>query len=157
LAMVSDETLLEELLKIAAAADCEVERVPDVTAARARWHSAPLVIVDEASAESCRDARLARRDGVVLVATAEPRPSTWQRAVDVGGERVVRLPGCEGVLVNAFADAAEGPARSAGRVLAVVGGRGGAGASVLVAAVGLAALRRDRDALMIDCDPLAGG
>lgn len=157
IAMVSDESLLEELLKLAAAAGCDLERVPDATAVRAQWNTAPLVIVDEAAAEGCQGARLPRRDGIVLVSSAEPRSETWQHAVALGAERVVRLPGGEHWLTEALADVVEGTGKPAGKVLAVLGGRGGAGASVFTAAVGLAALRRGRNALMIDCDPLSGG
>jgi len=39
----------------------------------------------------------------------------------------------------------------------VLGGRGGAGASVFAASVGLTVLRDGADALLIDCDPLGGG
>jgi secretion/DNA translocation related CpaE-like protein len=42
-------------------------------------------------------------------------------------------------------------------VLAVVGGRGGAGASVLAAAVAVVAVREGGHALLVDCDPLGGG
>lgn len=157
IAVVSDEPLLEELLKLAAAAGCDLERVPDVTAARGRWNTAPLVIVDEAAAEGCRGARLPRRNGVVLVASTEPRSATWEHAVALGAEQVLRLPGGEQWLTEALADVVEGTGKPAGRVLSVLGGRGGAGASVFTAAVGLAALRRGRNALLIDCDPLAGG
>jgi secretion/DNA translocation related CpaE-like protein len=45
----------------------------------------------------------------------------------------------------------------AGRVVAVLGGRGGAGASVLAAGTALAALRRGHSAMLVDCDPLGGG
>jgi hypothetical protein len=44
-----------------------------------------------------------------------------------------------------------------GRVLAVVGGRGGAGASLFAAAVGLTVLSRKESALIVDCDALGGG
>jgi secretion/DNA translocation related CpaE-like protein len=42
-------------------------------------------------------------------------------------------------------------------VLAVLGARGGAGASVFAASIGLTVLRGGNDALLVDCDPLSGG
>lgn len=156
-AFVEDEDLLDDVLKLAAAAGCDLECVPDAAAARLRWSTAPLILLDAIGAEVCEKAGLQRRDAVVLVC-AEPAPkSLWERAVEVGAERVVELPGAESWLVSALADAAEAPAPTTGRAVAVVGGRGGAGASVFAAALGLTALRLSQSALLIDCDPLGGG
>jgi MinD-like ATPase involved in chromosome partitioning or flagellar assembly len=44
-----------------------------------------------------------------------------------------------------------------GRVLAVIGGRGGAGASVFAAAIVLAVSSSNEDTLLVDCDALGGG
>lgn len=156
-AFVSDEALLDDVLKLAAAAGCDLERVPDAAAARLRWSSAPLVILDATGAARCADADLCRRDGVVLVAPDPTTPELWMHAVAIGAERVVGLPGSEPWLVSALADAAEAPAIKSGKVLAVLGGRGGAGASVFTVAVGLTALESGHSALLVDCDPLGGG
>jgi secretion/DNA translocation related CpaE-like protein len=80
----------------------------------------------------------------------------WQHAVAVGAEHVISLPQAESWLVAALTEAAEGPGRN-GAVLAVVGGRGGAGASVLAAAVAVTAVRDGSRVLLVDCDPLGGG
>lgn len=154
--LASDGELLDDVLRLAAAAGCDAERVPDAAALRQRWASAPLVLLDAAGALACAQARPARRDGVVLVVRGAPEASVWQRAVAVGAEHVVTLPDAEPWLVGALADACEGPTRP-GRVLTLVGGRGGAGASVLAAAVAMAAVRARRQALLVDCDPLGGG
>ncbi|RZS41261.1 secretion/DNA translocation related CpaE-like protein [Herbihabitans rhizosphaerae] len=158
LVFVTDEVLLEELLRLAAAADCELERVPDAAAARRRWGDAPLVVLDHAALELCLDAGLPRRAGVVAAFFPDPPPPrAWEQAVAIGAQRMVVLPGEEPWLIGAFADAVEEPAREGGRVLAVLGGRGGAGASVFAAAVALGALRRRRSALLVDCDSTGGG
>ncbi|TDV40663.1 secretion/DNA translocation related CpaE-like protein [Actinophytocola oryzae] len=157
LAFVTDEALLDELLKLAAAAGCELERVPDVAAARQRWSKAPLIVLDPAGVKECAQEPLPARDAVVVV-SPDPEPSDlWKQAMEVGAERVVTLPGAEPWLVNALADAAEGPPSNTGKVLAVLGARGGAGASVFAVAVGLTALRAGDDTLLIDCDPRGGG
>jgi secretion/DNA translocation related CpaE-like protein len=155
--MVDDEQLLDDLLRLAAAAGCELERVPDAASARPVWMSAPLVVLDERGAACCARAGLHRRGGIVVVCRGGPPPSVWQSAVEVGAERVLALPEVEPWLVGAFADVVEGPRGGIGRVLAVIGGRGGAGASVFAAAAALTAVRRGGGALLVDCDPLGGG
>jgi secretion/DNA translocation related CpaE-like protein len=155
--MVDDEHLLDDLLRLAAAAGCELERVADAASARPRWMSAPLVVLDEHGAAECARAGLHRRGAIVVVCRGGPRPSVWQSAVGVGAERVLALPEVEPWLVGAFADVVEGPKGGPGRVLTVIGGRGGAGASVFAAAAALAVLHRGGGALLVDCDPLGGG
>ncbi len=156
-ALIEDDDLLDEVLKLAAAAGCEVERVPDAAAARQCWSSSPLLLLDGAGAHDCVAASLPRRDAVVLVATGPPTVDLLESAVSLGAERVVQLPDGESWLVSALADAVESPADTTGKVLAVVGARGGAGASVFAASVGLTVLRDGAKALLVDCDPLGGG
>jgi secretion/DNA translocation related CpaE-like protein len=156
LALIADDELLDDVLRLAAAAGCELERVPDASAARLLWSSAPLILLDEASAGGCARAGLARRSRVIVVSRGEPPGGLWQHAVAVGAEHVIELPDGEGWLVSALADAAEGVVNR-GRVLAVVGGRGGAGASVLAAAIGVAGVVAGDRVMLVDCDPLGGG
>jgi len=156
LVLLEDDELLDDVLRLAAAAGCELERVPDPSAARLRWSSAPLVLLDEAAALSCARAGLGRRQRVVVVSRGEPPGGLWQHAVAVGAEHVIALPEGESWLVAALADAAEGVSRR-GRVVAVVGGRGGAGASVLATAVAIAGMADGERVMLVDCDPLGGG
>jgi secretion/DNA translocation related CpaE-like protein len=159
--MTDDEDLLDEVVRLAAAAGVELERVPDAPGVRRRWHTAALVLLDESAARAVGPLRLGRRDGVVLLCRDEPPGSIWERAVAVGAEHVVSLPEGEDWLVGALADAGPADGRDdgpgAGRVVAVVGGRGGAGASVLAVAVGVRARTRGTRVLLVDCDPLGGG
>lgn len=157
LVLLSDETLLDELLRLAAAAGCELERVPDAAGVRPRWASAPLVLLDSDGARTCRDARLPRRERIVVLSREPADIELFRCAVALGAERVTPLPTADPWLTDALADAAEGPGAAPGRVVAVIGGRGGAGASVFTVAIGLAAARSGRRALLVDCDPLAGG
>jgi secretion/DNA translocation related CpaE-like protein len=157
LVLASDEEVLDDLSKLAAAAGCELERVPDVAAARQRWLSAPLVFLDPGGVRECHAARLPRRDRVIVVSPATTDIGSLQGALELGAERVVELPVARAWLSECFADAAEGPSRTPGRVLAVIGGRGGAGASVFAGAVALAAARAGHSTMLVDCDPLAGG
>ncbi|WP_103355246.1 septum site-determining protein Ssd [Amycolatopsis sp. CA-128772] len=155
LVVAADETVLDEILRVAAVAGCDLDRAPDLTAARGHWARAPLVVLDEETARLAPV--LPRRGGVVLVCKGSPGPATWEHAFRCGIERVVSLPDDEAELAGAFADVVETPAEEAGLVLGVVGGRGGAGASVFAAALALAADRDPGGALLVDCDPLGGG
>jgi secretion/DNA translocation related CpaE-like protein len=156
LVMVSDPELLDAILRLAAAAGCELQRTVDAAQARRHWAEAPLVLLDAAAAQQCTQAGLPRRGGVVVAVRGEPPPPVWRHAVAIGAEHVIALPEAESWLVAALTEAAEGHHRT-GAVLAVVGGRGGAGASVLAAAVAVTAVREGGRTLLVDCDPLGGG
>jgi secretion/DNA translocation related CpaE-like protein len=154
--MVSDAELLEAVLRLGAAAGCELLTAHDPAEARRTWKDVPLVVLDAAAARRCTESGLPRRGRVVVAVCGQPSAVVWEQAVEVGAEHVVSLPEAESWLVAALAEAAEG-GRGDGAVLAVLGGRGGAGASVLAAAVAVTAVRAGARALLVDCDPLGGG
>lgn len=157
LVVVHEERLLDEVLRLAAAADCEIECSPDLCAARAPWPRAPLVILDEPALQRCTSEGLPRRGAVMVVCREEPEPATWRHALSIGVEQVVRLPQDEAVLVAALADVAETPSGRTGLVVAVLGGRGGAGSSVFAAGVAMVSSRSGPGSLLLDCDRLGGG
>jgi chitodextrinase len=64
LVLTADEALLDELLRLAAAAGVEVDVAPDPVAARPRWQAAPLVVVGDDQAESAAG-QLGRRPQVI--------------------------------------------------------------------------------------------
>lgn len=156
LVMMSDEELLDGLLRLAAAAGCQLQRVIDSAQARRSWTGAPVILLDAGSAAECVRAALPRRSDVLVVVRGQPPPALWQLAVAVGAAHVVALPEGESWLVARLAESAEGR-RGRGAVLAVIGGRGGAGASVLATAVAVTAVRDGGRVLLVDCDPLGGG
>lgn len=156
LLMVFDPELLDTLLRLAAAAGCDLIRVADPAEARRRWLEAPVVLLDTPSARACADLGLPRRAGVIVAVRGEPPPDAWRHAVAIGAEQVISVPQAEAWLVAALTEAAEGRRRG-GAVVAVVGGRGGAGASVFAAALAVTAVRAGDQALLVDCDPLGGG
>jgi secretion/DNA translocation related CpaE-like protein len=156
LVITRDRELLDDLDRVAAAAGCELDRADGVPPGRPGWSSAPLVLMDAATVDDCVAAGLGRRPGVLVLCRGEPPPDLWRRCIEVGAQDVLSLPGAETRLVGALADVLDAAARP-GRSIAVVGGRGGAGASVFAAALALVALRRWRRALLVDCDPLGGG
>ncbi len=157
--MMAPGELAEEVSRLAAAAGCEVHRFSDVRSdpgsVREQWSCAPLLLLDLAAARDCASTGLPRRDGVVIVCS-DADPQVWRCAVAVGAQRVAVLPDAEAWLVGALADAVEAPAE-VGRVLAVIGGRGGAGASVFATAVAVAAAESGHQAMLVDCDALGGG
>jgi secretion/DNA translocation related CpaE-like protein len=156
LVVTADPAVLDDVLRLAVTADVEVEVAPDLGAARPAWRAAPLVVVGDDAARGAGRRRLPRRPDVVLVGTDLDDADVWVRAVDLGAEHVVFLPDADAWLVERLADAAESPGPAA-VLLAVVGGRGGAGATTLAAALAVTAARAGRRVLLVDGDPLGGG
>ena len=149
-----DERLIESLLRICAAAGVEPQLVCGAPPPRQAWEDAPLVVVgDDVSG---RMTGLSHRPGVLLVGTDLDDVEVWRRAVVLGARHVVFLPDAESWLLDRIADAAEGVGTQA-LTVAVLGGRGGAGASTLACALAVTAAREGRRAMLIDGDPLGGG
>jgi secretion/DNA translocation related CpaE-like protein len=91
----------------------------------------------------------------VLVAAGEPEDRFWRAALELRVEQVVLLPEAEAVLLDRLTRLADRPRRRA-LVIAVTGGCGGAGASVLAAGLGRAAVPVART-LLIEIDRLGSG
>ncbi|GAB3160381.1 septum formation initiator [Micromonospora sonneratiae] len=159
LVLTSDAELLDDLLRLAAAGGAEVEVAPDPPAARSRWAAAPLVMVGTDQAQACLRARLPRRPRVVMVGRSGQGDPGWDLAELLGAEHVAMLPAAQPWLVDRFADSAVGgnPGQGTGHVVAVIGGRGGAGASVLAGGLAVTAARAGLRTLLVDGDPLGGG
>ncbi|PJN37328.1 septum formation initiator [Streptomyces sp. CB02959] len=154
LLVTEDEELLDDLLRLCAAAGAlpEVAHRPPLRAQD--WESAPLVVVGADCAG--RLSGTGRRAGVVIVGRDADDVAVLRQAVAVGAERVLALPDGERWLVDRIADAVEGagpPALTVG----VIGGRGGSGASTLAAALAVTAARVGERTLLVDGDPLGGG
>jgi secretion/DNA translocation related CpaE-like protein len=158
LLVTSDDDLLDDLLRLAAAGGTEAEVARDPAAARSRWTPAPLVLLGSDQAQACLRARLPRRSRLVLVGRTGQLDPGWEVAELIGAEHVATLPTAEPWLVDRFAECApdaagQGPAR----VVAVLGGRGGAGASILAGGLAVTATRAGLRTLLVDADPLGGG
>ncbi|MEU5436559.1 septum site-determining protein Ssd [Streptomyces sp. NPDC020719] len=154
LIVTEDEALLDDLLRLCAAAGAEPEVRHAVPERSAGWESAPLILVGDDAAPRVRGA--ARRRGVLLVGRDQDDPGVWQLAVEIGADHVLRLPDAEQWLVDRIADAAEGVGRQA-LTVGVIGGRGGAGASTLACALAVTAAKAGRRTMLVDGDPLGGG
>ncbi len=156
LLLTGDLRLLDDVLRLAAAAGVEVEVSADPGSARPGWQAAPVVLVGADLAGPLAHLDLPRRAGVVLIGDDLDDAQVWQQAVAVGAERVIFLPDAEPWLVERLVDAADG-APSAATVVAVVGGRGGAGATTLACALAVTSAATGLRTLLVDADPLGGG
>jgi secretion/DNA translocation related CpaE-like protein len=156
LVVTADAEALDDLLRLAATAGTDLEVAPDAGAARRAWLAAPFVVVAADAVAGCARLRLPRRPDVVLLGRDLDDGGIWQRAVEIGAEHVVFLPDAERWLTERFADAAEGGGDQA-PLVAVLGGRGGAGATTFASALAVTATRAGRLALLVDGDPFGGG
>lgn len=174
LIVTEDDALLDDLLRLCAAAGAEAEvahGAPEsgnnwtAWSGAAGWRKAPLVLVgDDCAASAVLAGRPAaglpggvlRRPGVLLVGRDLDDPGVWARGARIGAEGVVMLPDAESWLAGRIADAAEGVGRPA-LTVGVLGGRGGAGASTLACALAVTAARSGERTMLIDGDALGGG
>lgn len=152
--ITSDAELAEEALRLAAVAGCELDRGGDL--ASVDLARAPIVLLDRSAVPAEPPPGLPRRRWALLH-RGPPDAQLWRTAFELGAELTIELPAHGDVLVDLLAEVIDGGAARSGRVLAVLGGRGGAGASVLAAAVATTAARRGDETLLLDCDPLGGG
>ena len=155
LLVTDDADLLDDLLRLAAAADAEPDVAPSPGGAAPLWRNAPVVLVGADCARGLPGI-LPRRPGLVLVGRDSTDQGLWRDAVAVGAEHVAFLPEAEPWLVTRLADSVGSTAASA-LVVGVVGARGGAGATSLSGALSLAAARTGRRTLLVDADPYGGG
>jgi secretion/DNA translocation related CpaE-like protein len=156
LAVLAEPALRDELDRVAAAVAVRVVHAGSaLPVSRKTWLAAAAVVLDEAAARECTHNGLPRRAHVIVVAGSDPAPTTWAAAIDVGAGHVLRLPAQEHDLVRELANAGESARENGppGAVVAVIGGRGGAGASVFAVALAQAAT----DSLLVDVDPWGGG
>ncbi len=179
----TDEMLLDDLLRLSAAAEVTPHVEKDLLGLRRHWQSAALVVVGHDLVDPFARTQPPRRPGVLVAATAAPplqvptgvglaAPSSrapshppfptpddasiFRRALAIGAEGVYLLPSEESALGDRLADTLDGGVRAA-TTFAFVGGCGGAGATTLAAAVAVTASRRGVRTMLIDGDPLGGG
>jgi secretion/DNA translocation related CpaE-like protein len=153
LVVATDEALLDDCLRVLAAAGAEPDVATGGPALRRAHREAPLVLVGAEVLSAPPVLALPRRPGVVVVARAALPADGWAAAVEVGAERVVVLPDEEPWLLSRVAAAVRDPVER-GAVIAVSGSCGGAGASTVAAALALAAAP---GSVLIDADAWGGG
>ncbi|MEU4238874.1 septum site-determining protein Ssd [Actinoplanes sp. NPDC026619] len=154
LVVTADPDLLDDLLRLAAAGGTEVVVAADPAAARSRYSSAPLVVIGADQAVACSAARLPRRSRVVVVGSRSWPPDVPDAILQLRPVEACMLPDGEPWLVDRFA---EDQGRPLGRILAVIGGSGGAGASILAGGLAITSVSSGHRTLLVDADPLGGG
>ncbi|MGY1770349.1 septum site-determining protein Ssd [Blastococcus sp. SYSU D00813] len=152
----ADDDLLDDALRLLAAAGAEPEVATAGPALRRAHREAPLVLLGGDLLASGAVRALPRRPGVVVVTRAELPPAGWAAAVELGAERVAVLPADEAWVLQRAGAALRRPVER-GPLVVVGGACGGAGASTLAAAVALTAAASGRGALLVDADAWGGG
>jgi secretion/DNA translocation related CpaE-like protein len=182
LVATADDALLDDLLRLAAAAGTTPEVIADAGSVRRAWSTAGIVVLGDDLAAALATVRPPRRDGVVVVGRADrtgrapgraglggessgtldddsSQPvvaaSVWTHAVAVGAEDVFWLPAGEAEVIDRFGACLDGVRRAT--TISVVGGSGGCGASTFAAALALAAADRGLATLLVDADQLGPG
>ena len=151
LLITSDPLLLDDVVRLAAAAGIELTVREEPTAST--WTRAPLVFVGDDALAGAASRALPRRDAVIVVRRAsgrsdEPTPaSTWQGAVALGAEHVAELPDAARWIVDRLAESGD-VTLPGGPVISCVPAVGGAGATTLAAI-----LAREARGLLVDIDP----
>ncbi len=159
LLVTSDPDLLDDLLRLCAAAGVEASVATDLTTARGSWAAAAVVVLGEDLSRPALAAGPPRRSDLLIATRGLDDAEVWTRAAALGAEGVGFLPDAQSWLVDRIAAACAGPV-GASRVVAVVGGRGGAGASTLACALAVTAASATGGGsatLLVDADPLGGG
>lgn len=162
LLVTDDPALLEEVLRLTAAVGTDPVVASAVAFARRDWDAAAFVIVGADLAAAMAEQAPHRHPNLVVVGYA-PRGSPnegamelWRCGVRLGAREVLFLPDGEARLTELCTTSGQEAARAA-HLIAVIGGRGGAGASLLSSALALAGVRRGLRTLLVDADPLGGG
>lgn len=152
LAVTQDQDLMDQIRRLVTASAQDVQCVGSVIQAQGGWAAASLVLVGRDLLEDVRSAALPRRDHLVVVAHSGVVDTVWREAMAVGAESVVQLPEDEDWVADQLAAIAAEQGRQ-GLVAAVFGGSGGVGSSSFVAALGLAAGKLGKTAVVVDLDP----
>jgi secretion/DNA translocation related CpaE-like protein len=155
LLVTCDETVLDDVLRLAAAAGVNLDVAHDTGSALKGWSSAAVLLVGADQARAVADRQPPRRNQVHLVGRGPARDDLFRAAVELGAQDVVELPAGEAWLVELLSDVADGTVGSA-CTIGVVAGSGGAGATTLACAVAITAASSG-PALLADLDPFGPG
>ena len=157
LVATDDLELLDDVLRLAAAAGVEPVVATSAPTLRSRWGRHLLVIVGPDIASQLTEGYVPRRPGVVIVDRAVGNSDRgWQIATELGAEQVAVLPAAEAWLIDRLAEIGLED-RAPAPVVGVIGACGGAGASSLVTAVAIQAGRQSMEVTAVDLDPFGCG
>jgi secretion/DNA translocation related CpaE-like protein len=159
LLITCDELLLEDALRLAAAAGVTLDVAHDATAGLRGWSAASAVLLGADLVARVAEQHPPRRDRVHVVGHGPLSDAVFRSALTAGALEVVELPMADAWLVEQLTDAvdaAEGGRGGRARTLGVVGGSGGAGATTFACALAVVAADAGTSAL-VDLDPLGPG
>ncbi|MET0896986.1 MAG: septum site-determining protein Ssd [Mycobacterium sp.] len=159
LALIAESALADEVDRVAAAAGVRAIHLdPAAVPTRKTWLAAAAIVLDSGAAGCCAAAGLPRRHAVFVCGLGEPTAATLQVAISLGAQDVLTMPEQADELVRGVGAVGD-PARSSadGGVVAVIAGRGGAGASLFAAALSHHLGSAAGGALLVDLDPWGGG
>lgn len=145
--------LRDEVARLAAATGVEPVFVDQPAQVLPHWSAAPLVLVGVDVADEVAALAPPRRAGVHLLGLFL-HDDAFRSAVSLGAESVMALPDGADAVSRLLADAGEPRAR--GRLVGVLSGSGGVGATTLACALAQAAAERG-PTLLVDADPLGPG
>ena len=149
----SDPSCIDQVLALTSASQLTIE----VTAAPEQigqaWLRSVVVVVGLDLLATVAAGHLPQRPHVVVLGDAAA--DDWRCAFDLGADAVITPPGEPGWLAERVRRAGE--ELPTGRVVGVVGCRGGAGASVFAAALAMAAVRTRVTPYLLDLDPMGCG
>jgi secretion/DNA translocation related CpaE-like protein len=155
LLVTSDETMLDELVRLCAAAGTTPDVAADVGTALRSWTSAAVVLLGADLAADVARASPARRDGVHVVAWGSTPDELFRTALEVGAEGVALLPGSAEWLAALLGDVGD-VGRARGLTIGLMAGSGGAGATTFACALAQLA-SRSGPTVVVDADPLGPG
>jgi secretion/DNA translocation related CpaE-like protein len=151
----ADPLLVADVQRLSAAAGVVPEVVRDTAHAMRLWTGAPVVLVGEDCAPALAAASPPRRHRVHVLGRAPVGDVLFRDALGLGAETVAGLPASETWLVELLTDVGDGAA-APGVVIGVIGGSGGAGATVFAATLAQTATVAGRT-LLVDADPIGAG
>jgi secretion/DNA translocation related CpaE-like protein len=151
----ADPLLVADVQRLCAAAGVVPEVVSDPASAMRLWAGAPVVLVGGDCAAALAATSPPRRHRVHVLGRSPVGDGLFRDALGVGAESVAGLPASETWLVELLTDVGDGAA-APGVTVGVVGGSGGAGATVFAAALA-EVVSASRPTLLVDADPLGAG
>jgi len=155
LIVTADPHLLDELVRLCAAAGVAPDHAGDDATALRGWQRAPAVLVGVDLLPQVARLGPPRRDDLYAVGWGAASEASFRAALAVGAQSVIELPAGAALVTELLGDLGEESV--SGLAVGVVGGSGGAGATVLAAALARATAAEARSVAAIDADPLGPG
>ncbi len=151
----ADPLLVTDVQRLCAAAGVVPQVVRDSAQALRLWAGAPVVLVGADCATALAGCSPPRRQRVHVLGHSPVGDGLFREALGLGAETVAGLPASETWLVELLTDVGDGGAPP-GVTVGVIGGSGGAGATIFAAALAQVATAVGRT-LLVDADPIGAG